>query len=175
MTESFKGLVTLPETRCLAVGVMMPWENNLDVQFGFWRDVSESGAVARLKAYCGSEEVFGLFCYHCDMAAKTFSYHIACENRRDALPGPFESLTLKPLTYARFEGGCAAREDGHAAYERLCDAFWGQWLPGSGYVSLIEPETGGCKPGYAAIERFTPEVPLTAYRLEMLFPVEPKA
>ena len=171
MMGTFKGLVTLPEKRYLAVGIMMPWENNLDIQFSFWRDASESGAISRLKERCGSEEVVGLFCYHCDMIGKTFSYHIACENRRGASPGPFEPLVLKPLTYARFEGGCAAWEDGHAAYERLCDAFWSQWLPASGYVSLIEPETGGCEPGYAAIERFTPEVPLTAYRMEMLFPV----
>lgn len=171
MKAVFKGLEALPEKRYLAIGIMMPWEDNLGIQFGFWREASENGTIAQLKERCGSEEVVGIFCYRCDMAEKTFSYHIACENKNGASPGPFEPLVLKPLTYARFEGGCEAQEDGHAAYEQVCDAFWGCWLPASGCVSLIEPDTGGCEPGYAAIERFAPEIPLAAYHMEIRFPV----
>ena len=171
MNGAFRGLVTLPEKRYLAVGIEMPWENNLDMQFGFWRLALENGEIARLKERCGCEEAVGLFCYRCDMQAKTFSYHIACENRSGAQAGVFEELILKPQTYARFEGGCGAETERFAAYERLCGAFWGEWLPESGHASLIEPETFACEPGYAAIERFSPEVPLGPYQLNMLFPV----
>ena len=172
MTDAlFRGLLTLPETRCLAVGIHMPWENNLPLQFAFWQAAQKSGLITQLRERCGGN-IVGLFCHDCDMEARTFSYHIACENRRFSPPGSFEALILKPLTYARFEGVCASPSDRFAAYERLCEAFWGQWLPGSGYISLIEPDTCACHPGYAAIERFEPEVPLSAYRLTMLFPVE---
>ena len=174
MKEAYKGLLVWPEKRYLALGIAMPWENNLAMQFGFWREAQESGQIARLKERAGGE-VVGLFCWHCDMTAKTFSYHIACENRNDASPGPFEALTLGPQMYACFEGDCAEPSDAHAAYERLCGAFWGEWLPESGFESLIEPDTFACEPGYAAIERFDPEVPLGAYRLEMMVPVRRKA
>ena len=175
MNARFLGLTAMPGTRYLAVGIMMPWEDNLRIQFGFWKQAEEQGVIARLRERCGSERVVGLFCYRCDMDKRMFSYHIACENRLAAPPGSFEELVLRPLTYARFQGGCAAGEDAHAAYEQTCEAFWGEWLPSSGYVSLIEPETGGCQPGYAAIEAFSPQVPLAAYRLEALFPVEKKS
>ena len=174
MKDAYMGLLKWPEKRYLAIGITMPWENNLDMQFGFWREALESGQIARLKEHCGGGEVVGLFCWRCDMAAKTFSYHIACENRRGAQPGPYEALTLRPLTYACFEGGCSEPSDAYAAYERLCEAFWGEWLPDSGCESLIEPDTFACEPGYAAIERFTPETPLGEYRLEMMFPVRRK-
>ena len=174
MSALHKGLVSLPEMRYLAVGIMMPWENNLEIQFGFWREMAENGTVARLRERCGGE-IVGLFCYRCDMEARTFSYHIACENRNGAAPGPFEALTLQPLCYARFEDACMVREDRFATYERLCEAFWGQWLPSSGYVSLIEPDTCGCLPGFAAIERYRPEVPLDTCWMEMLFPVQKNA
>ena len=174
MTAVYKGLIALPETRFLAVGMMMPWENNLEAQFGFWREMKENGTVDRLREHCGGGEVAGLFCYRCDMEKRVFSYHIACEKKRDVLPGPFEAMTLKGLDYARFEDVCAAREERFATYERLCGAFWEQWLPASRYVSLIEPETGACLPGFAAVERFQPEIPLGACRMEMLFPVRKK-
>jgi hypothetical protein len=29
--------------------------------------------------------------------------------------------------------------------------IWKKWLPQSGYVSLIEPETKGCEEGYASL------------------------
>lgn len=174
MTGLYKGLICLPETRYLAAGVMMPWENNLDRQFGCWREMKENGMLDQMRERCGGE-IVGLFCYHCDMEKRMFSYHVACENRSDASPGPFEELILKALCYARFEDACASREERFATYERLCEAFWGQWLPQSGYVSLIEPETGGGLPGYAAVERYQPEAPLGACRMELLFPVAKNA
>lgn len=175
MKDLFKGLISLPEAQYLALGIMMPWENNLDMQFGFWREMAENGTIDRLKAHCGGGEVVGLFCYRCDMEEKTFSYHIACENRNGVSPGPFEALTMKALCYARFENACASRAEHFTAYEQLCEAFWGKWLPQSGYVSLIEPETGGCLPGYAAMERFQPEIPLDGCWMETLFPVRKNA
>lgn len=171
----FKNIVSLPETKYLGFGVIMPWENNLEIQFGLWKEASESGKIDRLKEICGSEQVIGIFCYKCDMETQTFSYHIACENKLNVKSSEFEELKLEALTYACFENRCTDVEQRYAEYNTLCDEIWGQWLPKSNYVSLIEPETFGCVEGYALIEIYTPENPLNgAYNLEMLLPIKRK-
>ena len=74
----FKGLIQLPETKYLGFGIMMPWEDNLDIQFDLWQKSLNSGKIKALKELCGSEQAIGIFCYRCDTETRTFSYHIAC-------------------------------------------------------------------------------------------------
>lgn len=171
----FKDIISLPETKYLGFGVMMPWEDNLDIQFNAWDEAFSSGKAARLKEICRSEKLVGIFCYRCDMESQTFSYHIACENKSNAVSTEFEELKLEALSYARFESTCMEYDKRFAEYNALCDEIWGQWLPNSEYISLIEPETFGCAEGYASIEMHTPENPsVVPYKLELLLPVKKK-
>ena len=170
-----KDIISMPETQYLGFGLMMPWENNLEMQFNLWKEAFSLGKIDRLKEICGSEQVVGIFCYRCDMETKTFSYHIACENKLNAVSAEFEGLKLEALSYARFENNCTDVEQRFVKYNALCDEIWGQWLPNSDYISLIEPETFGCVEGYALIEIYTPENPTdSSYNLEMLLPIQRK-
>lgn len=169
----YKGLVQLPETKYLGYGIMMPWENNLEMQFDLWREVVSSEKSKMLQELCGSEQLLGIFCYRCDAKANTFSYHIACENKRNAICHGFDELKVYAGTYARFEDVCENSADRLKCYNDLCDEIWGQWLPNSEYISLIELETMGCVEGYASLEVYHPGTPMTIpYRLEVLLPVK---
>lgn len=171
----FKDIISMHETKYLGFGIMMPWENNLEMQFNLWKEAFETGKADRLKEVCGSDRVIGIFCYKCYMETQTFSYHIACENKLNATSSEFEVLKLNALTFACFENECNNAGERFEKYNALCDEIWGQWLPASNYISLIEPETFGCDEGYAVIEIFTPENPADgSYNLEMLLPVERK-
>ncbi|MBQ8555635.1 MAG: GyrI-like domain-containing protein [Clostridia bacterium] len=170
-----KDIISMPETTYLGLGIMMPWENNLDMQFAHWKEAFASGKVDQLKKICGSDRVLGIFCYRCDMEAQTFSYHIACENKRHAASPEFEELRLEALTFARFERSCTDASQRFSEYHALCEEIWRQWLANSSFISLIEPETCGCVEGYASLEIYTPENPTAAaYTLEMLLPVAKK-
>ena len=171
----FKDIISMPETKYLGFGLMMPWENNLDIQFNLWQEGFVSGKIARLKEVCGCEQVIGIFCYKCDMETRTFSYHVACENTRNAVSEEFEELKIKALKFARFEGKCDAFDRRFEEYDALCGEIWGQWLPSSNYISLIEPETMGCVEGYGLIEIYNPENPaIVPYHFEMLLPIKGK-
>ena len=169
----FREIMSIPEKQYLGFGLMMPWENNLEIQFNFWRDGFASGKIDKLKKICGSEQVIGVFCYKCDMENQTFSYHIVCENRFNASSSEFEVLRLQSLDYALFKNDCTGIEERFIKYDALCNEIWGQWLPNSNYISLIEPETFGCVEGYALLEIYTPENPTNgSYDLEMLLPIK---
>lgn len=169
----FKGLIQLPETKYLGFGIMMPWEDNLDIQFGLWQNSFDK--IKTLKELCGSEQAIGIFCYRCDTETRTFSYHIACENKRNAFSEEFEELKLFAGTFAQFENVCDDFSQRFNAYNDLCDEIWGQWLPDSDYISLIELETSGCIEGYALLEIYDPDNPETIpYRFKMLLPVKNK-
>ena len=171
----FKEIISIPETKYLGFGIMMPWENNLEMQFNIWEEAFKTGKIDKLKEVCGSEKVIGIFCYRCDMEAQTFSYHIACENKLNATSMEFEELKLNTLDFACFENNCTDIEQRFVKYNVLCDEIWGQWLPDSNYISLIEPETFGCAEGYAMIEIFTPENPSNgSYDLKMMLPIKKK-
>ena len=62
-----------------------------------------------------------------------------------------------------------ARED---AYKRINDAFWGQWLPKTNYVSIIDHDYNA---GYASIELWEP-VAVTAsdFDLTIWVPIKEK-
>ena len=171
----FKDIVSLPETKYLGFGQMMPWENNLEIQFNVWKEAFVSGKIDKLKEICGSEQVVGLFCYRCDIKTRTFSYHIACANKRNAVSSEFEELKIEALTFACFESKCTDYDQRFAEYNALCDEIWGQWLPNSNYISLIETETFGCVEGYASLEVFNPENPSNVpYKFELLLPIKNK-
>ena len=171
----FKKIISLPETKYLGLGIMMPWEDNLEIQFGFWKEGFESGKIDELKTICGCENVVGIFGYHCDMEKRTFSYHIACENKSNTLCSEFEELRLVGLNCAHFESDCSGVEERYTIYDTLCKEIWGQWLPNSDYISLIESETFGCMEGYALLEKYTPENPTGGtYHLDMLLPIDNK-
>ena len=86
----FRDILAMPETRYLGFGMMMPWEDNLEIQFNFWKEAFASGKIDKLKEICETEQVVGIFCYKCDMETQTFSYHIACENKLNTLSSEFE-------------------------------------------------------------------------------------
>ena len=171
----YKGLIELPETKYLGFGIMMPWENNLEMQFGLWQKGITSQKIKTLKELCGSDQATGIFCYRCDAGAKTFSYHVACENKNNASCSEFEELKINAGTFAQFENTCDVFSDRFKAYNDLCEEIWGQWLPASGYISLIELETLGCTEGYASLEIYDTGAPMTVpYHLKMLLPVKRK-
>lgn len=96
----FNKIISMPETMYLGFGIMIPWDNNLEIQFNFWREAFASGRINKLKKICGSEQVVGIFCYKCDMEMQTFSYHIACENKLNASNPDFDELRLVALDFA---------------------------------------------------------------------------
>lgn len=169
----YKGLIQLPETKYLGFGIMMPWENNLEIQFDLWQRAKDSHKIKTLKQLCGSEQVIGIFCYRCDVESHTFSYHIACENKQNAFSAEFDELKINAGTFARFQNTCQDFSNRFKVYNDLCDEAWGQWLPNSGYVSLIEIETFGCIEGFASLESYYPNTPtIVPYQLDMLLPVK---
>lgn len=117
----FKDIISIPETKYLGFGLMMPWENNLEIQFNLWKDGFVSGKINKLKELCGSEQVVGVFCYKCDMEKQTFSYHIVCENKLNALSSEFEELKLEAINYARFENNCTDVKERFIKYDALCN------------------------------------------------------
>lgn len=171
----FEGFIQLPETKYLGFGIMMPWENNLEMQFSLWEKSVTSQKIEMLKELCGSNQAIGIFCYRCKPEKHTFSYHIACENKKNAFSTEFEELKINAGTFIRFKNACDDFSNKSKAYNDLCDEIWGQWLPNSGYVSLIELETFGCVEGFASLEFYYPENPtIVPYQLEMLLPVKKK-
>ena len=168
----YEGLIQLPEMQYLGFGIMMPWENNLEMQFSLWEESEASHKIERLKELCGSDQAIGIFCYRCDAEKHTFSYHIACENKKNACSEEFEQLTIRAGMFARFKNVCSGFSDRFQDYNDLCNEIWARWLPNSEYISLIELETLGCVEGYAALEFYYPNSPKTVpYRFEMLLPV----
>lgn len=91
----FEGFIQLPETKYLGFGIMMPWENNLEMQFSLWEKSVTSQKIEMLKELCGSNLAIGIFCYRCDPERHTFSYHIACENKKNAFSTEFEELKIE--------------------------------------------------------------------------------
>ena len=51
----FKEIISIPETKYLGFGIMMPWENNLEMQFNIWEEAFKTGKIDKLKEVCGSE------------------------------------------------------------------------------------------------------------------------
>lgn len=168
----FEGIIQLPEKNFLGYGIMMPWENNLEIQFDFWKKAVSSQEIKKLRELSGSEQIVGIFCYRCDAEKHTFSYHIACENKKNALSTEFEDLKINAGTFAVFKNMCNDYSDVFKSYNDLCEEVWGQWLPYSEYTSLIELETFGCVEGYASLEFFHPDNPtIVPFQIEMLLPV----
>ena len=169
----FDGIIQLPERKFLGYGIMMPWENNLDMQFDLWKKAVSSKKIKKLMELTGSDQAVGIFCYRCDNENHTFSYHIACENKNNAISTEFEDLKTNAGSFAVFKNMCNYHSDMFKSYNDLCEEVWGQWLPNSDYTSLIELETFGCVEGYASIEVFHPDNPaVVPYQFEMLLPVE---
>ena len=169
----FEEIIRLSEKRFLGFGIMMPWENNLEIQFGLWKEAVASQKINKLKSLSKSERAVGIFCYRCDAEKRAFSYHIACENKANASDTEFEELKINAGEFAVFKNACNYHSNAFKAYNDLCEEVWGQWLPNSGYTSLIELETFGCVEGYASIEIFHPDDPtVIPYQLEMLIPVK---
>ena len=56
----FIDIISKPETQYLGFGLMMPWENNLEIQFNLWKDGFASGKINRLKEICGCIEGYAL-------------------------------------------------------------------------------------------------------------------
>lgn len=100
---------------------MIPWEDNLEIQFNFWKEAFITGKIDISKEVCGSEQVVGIFCYKCDMSTNTFSYYIACENKRNTLRSEFEELKLEALDFACFESNCTDVDKRYGQYNALCD------------------------------------------------------
>ena len=168
----FERIIQLPEIKFLGYGIMMPWENNLEIQFDLWKKAVLSQKIKKLKELCGSDQVVGIFCYRCDAEKHTFSYHIACENKKNVLNTEFENLKINAGTFAIFKNVCNDYSDVFKSYNDLCEEVWGQWLPNSEYTSLIELESFGCVEGYASIEFYHPDNPtIVPYQFGMLLPV----
>ena len=57
----FKNIISMPKTKYLGFGLMIPWEDNLEIQFNLWKDAFTTGKIDKLKEVCGSEQVVGVF------------------------------------------------------------------------------------------------------------------
>lgn len=169
----FKEVVILSQKKYLGFGINMPWENNLEIQFDFWRNSIESGKIQALQKFCHAEQVYGVFCYSCNCDEKTFSYHIACENKQNKIGDQYEELTLYESAYAKFINTYKTINQRNIQYQALCDELWEKWLPNSDYISLIEVETNGCMEGYASIEIYKQNNPfILPNEFELWIPVQ---
>ncbi len=158
----------------LGKGKMLPWDNSMKIQFEMWKEYYNNGTIERLMKLCNTDKVYGLFCYKCDVDNKTFSYHIVCENIPQVKSNEFEEFSLFPSKYVMFKTSSNSEfENKYIFYNDLCDEIWKEWLPKSGYISLIEPETKGCEDGYASLELYNPINPQSnPFEIEIWLPIE---
>lgn len=45
----FKNIISMPKTKYLGFGLMIPWEDNLEIQFNLWKDAFTTGKIDKLK------------------------------------------------------------------------------------------------------------------------------
>ena len=165
-------IASCEQLNLLGLGKMMPWEDSMVLQFEMWNQYYADGTIKNLMHLCNTDKVYGLFCYRCDMDTQTFSYHIVCERPLELENTEYEEFTLYPSQYVIFKAHGTDIENKHVFYNELCDEIWREWLPKSGYISLIEPETKGCEEGYASLEVYSPINPQVApYEIEIWLPI----
>jgi len=149
----------LDEIDYLAISQMLPMAEGAD-QYGmakdFWERCNKENTFERLKAVCGSDAIFALFCNTYDPATNMASYDFVCVNRTKAVSTEFHPITLRPSKYAVFSCNAVLPMTINKAYWRFNDIFWGEWLPKTDYKSVIDFDY---QPGTASIELFTPFTP----------------
>ena len=50
----FKNIISMPKTKYLGFGLMIPWEDNLEIQFNLWEGAFTTGKIDKLKEVCGT-------------------------------------------------------------------------------------------------------------------------
>ena len=168
----------LGEIEYLAIPQMLPMAEGAD-QYGiakvFWEQCVSNGAFERLKAVCGSDTIYSLFCNIYDPATNMASYDFACVNCTKAVSNEFRAITLRPSKYAVFSCSERLPMTINKAYWRFNDIFWGEWLPKTNYKSVIDYDF---QSGSASIELFTPFLPYAEdapeFSVKVWYPIENK-
>ena len=154
------------------------FEGSIEKELELWDLCSKDGTIDKLRTLTKTDNVYGLFCYRYDVTSNRFSYHIACEVSDDCSNenAEFETLFLHSSAYAVFRIEVDGSLPKKHAYEKINDIIWIEWLPNSGYISMIEPETNASIAGTAAINIFTPfDINADKFIMEIWLPITQKA
>lgn len=140
-----------------------------EAQQNLWESCFNDRLIERLKAVCGSDTVYALFCNTYDPDTSLISYDIACINKAKAISDEFRAITLRPSKYAAVSGAYKAPITMKQAYDRFNDIFWQEWLPKTNYKSIIDYD---CKPGSASIELYDPpNVNAAEFKIKIWYPI----
>lgn len=101
----------LGELNYLAIPHLTSMDDDADStkeSLDFWRECFRDRSIERLKAVCGADEVYALFCNTYDPKTKLISYDIACINHTKSAAPEFRAITLRPSKYAVVSGSYEA-------------------------------------------------------------------
>lgn len=156
----------------LGYGRNHDFEGSVEKELKLWDEFSKNGIIEKLRAVSKNDTVYGIFCYRYDETLNRFSYHIACEAEEGLESDEFETLYLYPSLYAVFKIDIEDNLTKKQAYEKLNEIYWDKWLPTSGYLSMIEPETNASLAETAAINLFIPyEYSANRFTMEIWYPI----
>jgi predicted transcriptional regulator YdeE len=134
-----------------------------------WEKCFKDSSIKRLKAVCGTDVVYALFCNTYDPDTKMVSYDIACVNHSKAVAEEFRAIIIRPAQYAVFSGAYKAPVTLEQAYSIFNDMFWEEWLPKTNYKSVIDYDL---QAGSASIELFNPpDVNAAEFSIKIWYPI----
>lgn len=137
-----------------------------------WGSCFKDDALERLKALCGTDIIYALFCDTYDPVTKRVSYDIGCVNGLKAESKEFCAITLRPSKYAVLSGAYKAPMTMGEVYARFNGIFWDEWLPQTNYRSVIDTDW---ETGSASIELYTPpEVDAAEFSVKIWYPIADK-
>lgn len=159
----------------LAIPQLLPLyegSNAEELAMKFWEQCEKDGTFDKLKAVCGADTVYALFCNTCDPETWMTSYDFACINYTGADSTEFCKRHLRPAKYAVFSCSGTTPMTIQQAYWRCNDTFWGEWLPKNNYKSVIDYDR---QAGSASIELFKPFKPyakdLSEFSVKVWYPI----
>lgn len=136
----------------------------------FWEENINDGTVARLQALCRTDAVYGIFSNKNIAGLNQASYHIAGRCAFDTDADGFQKMHIYPARYAVLSADCKAPTTLAQAYERLHILFLHEWLPGTGYSSLMD--TRDDMEGTASLVLFSPlKMNAEEFQMTILFPL----
>lgn len=137
-----------------------------------WKKCLKDSSIERLKAICGTDVIYALFCNTYDPDTKMVSYDIACVNHVKSATQEFRAITIRPSKYAVLSGTYKAPMTMGQAYSRFNEFFWNEWLPKTNYKSVIDYDW---QDGSASIELYTPpDVNATEFSIKIWYPIAEK-
>jgi AraC-like DNA-binding protein/predicted transcriptional regulator YdeE len=137
-----------------------------------WNSCFKDAAIDQLKAVCGTETLYALFCDTYNPDTKRVSYDIGCINQLKAASAAFRAITLRPSKYAVVSGTYKAPMTMGQVYARFNAVFWDEWLPKTNYRSVLDTDW---LTGSASIELYTPpDVDAAEFSVKIWYPIAEK-